>query len=599
MIELKNLKKIFPMGNQGTEALRGINLTLPARGLVCVLGASGCGKTTLLNILGGLDGYSAGEMWVDGREFSTFSEAEKNAYRNEKIGFVFQRSNLMDCLTAIENVALKAEIAGEKRGKERARTALGRVGLLHLAEKKPSTLSGGEAQRVALARAIVNEPAVLLADEPTGALDSKSGKEVMGLLKELSQQRLVVVVTHNIALAEEYADRILEMSDGVFVADRLLREQPQELPEKKPVQGKVGLSFVGAARLALHNFFHNKLRAALVSIACSIGVLGLAVVLTLVGWFNAFVKDMDAQSLRSFPVAAGGKLDVGKLLDAYVNPSHKGASGEIKINTLISTVYDQWNVSKELSPEYVEYVESMDASLYGRMSYDYGIDWNANLFTNLDVGGAEYTASADFLVELATSQNEIAQGAMSYITYFREMPDASDPLFDDYTLLAGHLPTNEGELLLVLNQDDSTYDYIFAMLGFYSLADIEGYLNGDLEHFKQTWQYEEVLAKEYSLFYNDLVYVKNPQNGLFEQKKNFSASVRPLQAQEGEGVNLRISGIVKSSDSYVRTSLKTGVYYTKALTEAMQAQATGSQLVQEMKAEYAATQAYTNPFTGV
>ncbi len=598
MIELQNITKKFVTGDRVTEILRGITLTLPKRGLVCILGASGSGKTTFLNVLGGLDEYSSGVMKLDGRDFSTLTEAERNAYRNQKMGFVFQHSHLIGCLSVLENVAIKGEISGERESRERAQNALDRVGLGKFSEKKPKTLSGGEAQRVALARAIVNEPEIVLADEPTGALDSKSGRGVMALLKDLSCDRLVVVVTHNAALAEEYADRILEMEDGTFVADRALARVEEDVTlDKKPPQ-KVGLRFVDSARLAFRNFCHNGLRSALVSIACSVGVFGLAIVLTLFGWFNSFLAGLETTMLYAFPVTAGGALNYNSLLDTFLNPSSTGNTGKVQVNTLVAEVYKQLTVTKELSADYVAYVEKMDPALYNRIDYDYGIDWNANLFTTLNVSGVNYTASVDYLVKLAASQNALAEGALSSIEYFLEMPDGNDEVFANYELVAGTMPQSENELLLVLNEDGSTYDYILALLGFYSLTDIEEYLRGDLENFAIEWEYQDVLDKRYSLFNNDLVYTKNNLNGLFEQKTSFSTSVRPLSVEEGEGVNLQISGIVRSKLPFAQMALKTGLYYTKDLTNTMRAQAVTSAIVQEMQQTYADTQKYINPYTG-
>ncbi len=496
MLKLVDVKKDYLIKDQeSVHALRGITLNFRKNEFVAILGHSGCGKTTLLNIIGGLDKYSSGDLIIEGRSTKEFSDRDWDTYRNHSIGFVFQSYNLIPHQNLLQNVELALTIGGisKKERKERASKALARVGLGGLDYKKPNQLSGGQMQRVAIARALVNNPEILLADEPTGALDSETSVQIMDLLKEVAKDRLVIMVTHNPDLAHDYASRIVRMSDGHIIDDsnpfegiKHKDKSDKEIDNKS--KKKSSMSFFTATALSFSNLMNKLRRTILVMVAGSIGIIGVATVLAVSTGVNNYIDKMQNDMLSSYPIGiAEETVDYTSLitgLDSYdakeilkFDPTTEVGMDSM-INYLMSAYTGMTKTkTNDINNEFVEYINNISDEDAAFISYDYGIDVTNNIFTtwNYDDNSVKYI-SLNGLTQSYIAELKTVEGFSSYASYvdlftdfMKELPTNTDYILSQYDLIAGSkVATGENEIMLVVGDDTTLTDLNLAQMGFYA-----------------------------------------------------------------------------------------------------------------------------------
>ena len=506
MLRLINIKKNYIMKYQDpVRALRGISVNFRRNEFVAILGPSGCGKTTLLNIIGGLDRYSEGDLVIKNKSTKNYNDRDWDTYRNHSVGFVFQAYNLIGHQSVCKNVELALTIAGisKKERRERAYAALEKVGLKGMEKKKPNQLSGGQMQRVAIARALVNNPEILLADEPTGALDSETSVQIMDLLKEVAQDRLVVMVTHNPDLAEKYATRIVNMFDGVITGDTNPYSEKEEQKEKydeevqevnKGNKKKSSMSFLTATSLSIANLFSKSKRTILVAIAGSIGIFGVSTVLSASTGVHMYIHDMQDDMLSSYPLTiAEEAVDYSSLMTGlYSNTDSKikefDTSTYVGLNSMIDYLMDKYNdimavKTNTINDDLVQFVKEIPQEYISALSFNYGIDPTNNIFTDWSytVPGTneerQCKISLNGLTQRYIGELHTVPGFEQYAQYvdlFTDfmllMPGEEDYILTQYDLLGGenaHFPRNENEIMLVVEGDTTLTDLVFAQMGYY------------------------------------------------------------------------------------------------------------------------------------
>ena len=401
MLRLENIKKVYKAGNNDVEALKGISISFSKNEFVSILGPSGCGKTTLLNIIGGLDKASEGDLFIDNISTKNFKDKDWDNYRNKRIGFVFQSYNLIPHQTVLENVELALTIGGFKKEEriKRAKEVLNKVGLEKEYNKKPNQLSGGQCQRVAIARALVNDPEILLADEPTGALDTNTSIQVMELLKEVAKERLVIMVTHNPELAYKYSTRIVKLLDGNIVSDsNEYQEINEEIVENSDLikDKKSKLSFFQALRLSMQNLISKYKRTILICFAGSIGIIGVGVVLAVSSGVTNYINEVENDMLNGNPLTISEtQFDISSLLSSMSQSQQQEIikdnteDGVINVDGVLEDIIDQASnieeslINNTLSLDYLEYVSNLDSSLYYSLGVHYGEDLTNNIYTNI------------------------------------------------------------------------------------------------------------------------------------------------------------------------------------------------------------------------
>ncbi|MBO5907993.1 MAG: ABC transporter ATP-binding protein/permease [Clostridia bacterium] len=599
MLELKNIQKDYVTASETVHALRGLNLTFRDREFVSILGPSGCGKTTLLNIVGGLDHYTSGDLVINGRSTKSYGDRDWDVYRNHRVGFIFQSYNLIPHQTVLGNVELALTISGVGRAErvERAKRALDRVGLEGQYYKRPNQLSGGQCQRVAIARALVNDPEILLADEPTGALDTKTSVQIMNLIREIAGERLVIMVTHNPELAQRYSTRIISLRDGKVVSDtnpvsrselRLATKlTAKEKREKKKAQKKKGrenakMSFFTAFRLSAKNLISKKGRTSMVGIAGSIGIIGIALVLAFSSGIKGYVKSMQDDMLSGNPVsirettydleAMTNIMSTSDKLDIIKEP------GRVYIDSLIEYIaktnknVDSMVIKNEITKDYVDYVTAMPSDYYSAMLLGYGMDLSNNIYTNFTDGGGEKTISISALTEIYTSIlkstdfSRYASFINQLVPSFEQAPNNPDYIKEQYDVI-GELADEYDEVMLVLNRNDELSDLLLARLGYYTQDEFLNIIRRASEQettgeYREYFTYEELLSKVFTFYPNDSVFTKNEGNAM--RPFNYANVADPV-SMEG-GVELKVVGILYADEQTTYGCLTSGIYYTEQLT---------------------------------
>ena len=516
MLQLIDIKKDYKTAGQTVNALKGVNLRFRRNEFVSILGASGCGKTTMLNIIGGLDQYTSGDLVINGKSTKAYKDHDWDVYRNHRIGFVFQSYNLIPHQTVLGNVEIALTIAGLSKAerRQRAADALKRVGLEKELNKRPNQLSGGQMQRVAIARALVNNPEILLADEPTGALDTVTSVQIMDLIREIAGERLVIMVTHNPELAEEYSSRIVRLQDGLVVSDSNpyngeeeraeVTETPvvkEETPKKKKKE-KSAMSFWTSLGLSARNLWTKKARTLLTSFAGSIGIISVCLVLALSHGFNAYINKMQEDMLSSYPVTiAESSMDVNAIIANANNmkemPDLSKLNDKVYVNSFLTGLAKGMQVTNDLSDEYLDYIEGMDKDYYEAIHYDYGVRLLDNVYTDvqmtkgLEVGNQEtqYMSLSQIRAQYTTKLSNL-DGQYAQLAAFApmlsmlapsvtEMPgtrDFTDDRFSDYVLSQYDMigkapgsetgfPTNANEAVLVVGGNNDITDLTLSQLG--------------------------------------------------------------------------------------------------------------------------------------
>lgn len=533
MLKLIGINKIYKAGDMEVHALKDINLEFRESELVAVLGPSGCGKTTMLNIVGGLDKYTSGDLIINGISTKEYVDSDWDAYRNSTIGFVFQNYNLISHLTVIENVELALTLSGVSASERRARAeqALKEVGLETQFNKKPNQLSGGQMQRVAIARALVNNPDIVLADEPTGALDSVTSVQIMELLKEVAKTRLVIMVTHNGDLADRYANRIIRLLDGEIISDtnpidsEILTENVARRPKK------TSMSFITAFKLSLKNLFTKKLRTFVTAFAGSIGIIGVALILALSSGFSAYIEKMQTDTLSSFPLTiTSSAFDVSNLMSMLQVPDAEEypEAHEIYVNKVMDKLSALYQ-SNDITDEYVEEaIKTIDPSLTYGIVYTNGI--NFNIFTKQSYSGF----------------NRITRIGSEWV----QLVDNNDFINSQYDVLAGKLPTAYNELVLCVDEYNQVTDV--------ELLQSLGILSG-----KDSYTFDEIMNLEFKLLTNDAVYSRVDTG----EKTYFYEPDSLPEDEYNEGITLKIVGIVRVNQNTATGSISGTVGYHKDLQD--------------------------------
>lgn len=530
MIQLKNITKTYKTGEFVQQALNGVSLNFRESEFVAILGHSGSGKTTFLNVLGGLDRYDSGDLIINGRSTKKFKASDWDAYRNNSVGFIFQSYNLISHLDVLDNVEMGMTLSGVHSSEKhkRAKELLTKVGLEQHIHKKPNQLSGGQMQRVAIARALANDPDIILADEPTGALDSETSEQIMSLIKEISKDKLVVMVTHNPDIAEEYADRVVRFSDGKLVGDTNPPGKIDEVDKYSPK--KTSMSFWTALKLSGKNILTKKGRTALTAFASSIGIIGVALVLALSNGFDIQIDKFEKESLANFPVTIyQNSFSIETAMARQMQDDRVEFPDEKVVN-----VYDrQKNTMMHdnvITKEYCEYIDKMDSEYYDGIAISRIVNMNI-LKMEDDKASSVDTAAAGF------STYPIKEDSKDYGSYFSEY----------YDVLAGELPKNETDLVLVINQYNQLELSTIKALGF----------DGDAE----TISFDDIVGMEYKMLYNDDYYIKS---GDYYSINGNASDLTDLY-NNANAVTLKICGVVRIKEDTNLATISSGIAFVDDL----------------------------------
>ena len=610
MLQLKNIIKDYPVGDGAVHALKGVDLCFGKSEFVSILGPSGCGKTTLLNIIGGLDGYTDGDLIINGRSTKDYKDRDWDTYRNHSIGFVFQSYNLIPHQTVLQNVELALSLSGVGKAerRQRAKDALKLVGLESQYNKKPGEMSGGQMQRVAIARAIVNNPDIILADEPTGALDTETSIQVMEILKEISKERLVIMVTHNPELAEKYSTRIIRMLDGVITGDTGAVSDEKEINEAVKVkkEKKPSMSFATSFSLSLKNLFTKKGRTILTSFAGSIGIIGIAVILAVSQGMTAYIDTVQEDTLSSYPLMLEAQhMDFGTILATFAGTAQSAEKHDNDAVYQKAMMYDLLNAlnnmeeSKNDLEAFRKYIEkernNKESKLYTSLSgvqYSYGLDML--IYTKSADGNIIRSDSnsimQDLMVELfgmdmsnmmgmASSGGGLmsmsSSSSMSSVTMWQEMlpGDGGKPISEllekQYDVVYGSWPDEYNEVVLVLDEFNELDDFTLYALGLKPKSDIDAIMdsviNGtEINIESRKWTYEEICSMEYKTILNSDCFQYDESTKTYVDLRDTEAGLKYLY---NNGITLKVSGIIKPAENAVSSMLTGSIGYTHLLTE--------------------------------
>jgi len=554
VLRLKDIKKSYAVGDFMQNALNGVTVSFRKNEFVAILGPSGSGKTTLLNIIGGLDRYDIGDLVINGKSTKNFKDSEWDAYRNNSVGFVFQSYNLIGHISVVQNIELSLTLSGVSKAirRKKAMDALTLVGLKEHAKKNPSQLSGGQMQRVAIARALVNDPDIILADEPTGALDSETSIQILDLIQNIAKDKLVIMVTHNKEIATKYANRIINLQDGEIVGDT--NPFIEELSDKEKYSfKKTAMSFFTALSLSFNNIMTKKGRTILTAFASSIGIIGIALILALSNGFDKQVKNFEEETMSAFPIMISqSAMNVD--YDQLQTMRNQYIFGSADDYPDIKAVYpydpsqSSMRHTNNITEEYISYVENIDPSLVSGLQYSRAINFNLMIKKNGDVG---ILSSSD--IRFSVIPKNLDNNSLSIIE-------------TNYDLLSGKYPESMYELVLVVDQKNRVNVKILESLG----------LDSSLE----TISFDKILGIQFHLVMNDDLYV--PFNDHFIVNSDFQAVY-----DSKNSVTLNICGIVREKDNATMPILDTGVAYTEELVTYVMENAKNSEVVQkQMNVEY-------------
>ena len=616
MLELKNIVKEYPAGGQPVEALKGVSLQFRESEFVSILGPSGCGKTTLLNIIGGLDQYTSGDLVINGRSTKDYKDRDWDAYRNHSVGFVFQSYNLIPHQTVLQNVELALTLSGVSKAerRRRAKEALERVGLGSQLKKRPSEMSGGQMQRVAIARAIVNDPDIVLADEPTGALDTETSVQVMEILKEISKDRLIVMVTHNPELAQRYSTRIVRMLDGQVTGDTAPLT-PEEAQKERAASVKKDEAARKAKRpsmslwtsfgLSLKNLFTKKGRTALTSFAGSIGIIGIALIYAVSQGTTAYIDAVQEDTLSSYPLTLQSQeMDLGSLMEEFIDAAQStdehqldGVYQKPMIYDMVNALSSSETIENDLA-SFKTYLEQRlkdpEDPLYNAVSgVQYTYDPQLLVYTENVDGDILLSDSQELMEDLLQEYFSIDMAAMSDLrssygmdslassmgggsmVLWQEMLPGDDgalisPMLEDqYDLVYGSWPNDYNEVVLVLDENNELDDMALYALGLKPQEEMDAMMQAavdqtEVELEDQSWSYEEICSREYKTVLNADCYAYDEASGLYVDLRDTDAGLRYLY---DNGITLQVSGIIRPNENASAHMLSGSIGYTSALTE--------------------------------
>ena len=632
MLELNDIKKDYVSGSTTVSALKGINLRFRDCEFVSILGQSGCGKTTLLNIIGGLDKYTSGDLKINGVSTKNYKDRDWDFYRNNSIGFVFQSYNLIPHQTVLSNVELALTLSGVSKAerKKRAIEALEKVGLGEQIHKKPNQMSGGQMQRVAIARALVNNPDILLADEPTGALDTETSIQIMELLKEISKDRLIIMVTHNPELAKDYSTRIVRLLDGVITDDsdpysledmeadiRAKEAAKVKISEKKIKKSgkkqKTSMSFFTALSLSFNNLMTKKTRTILTAFAGSIGIIGIAMILSISNGIQLYIDRVQRDTLSSYPITLQAEaIDISSMVTSMTGNSdseeHEDKSkiysndimGDM-INTMVKEVK-----SNNLS-EFKKYIENGGSDIKSYVSdIQYSYDVPLNIYMKDTSNGVEQlnpsTMFDSIYGEGATSTSSamssgMGMGMFSNSSVWNQLLGNQQVLDEQYDVLAGHWPENYNEVVLVVDKNNEVDDYTLYSLGLKDPEEVRTLFKkmmvGESYETEKdiSYTFDEILDTEFKLVMPTDMYKYNDVTGTWD---DYSKDDKYMTNVVNNGTDIKVCGIIRPNDDAVSTSLSSGIGYTAKLTEYIIEEVKNSEIA---KAQLADTS--VDVFTGV
>ena len=593
MLQIRDIHKEYKTGSLVQKALDGVSLNLRDNEFVAILGPSGSGKTTLLNIIGGLDRYDNGDLIINGVSTKRYKDRDWDSYRNHTIGFVFQSYNLIPHQTVLSNVELALTISGisGKERRQKALDALDKVGLREQAHKKPNQMSGGQMQRVAIARALVNDPDILLADEPTGALDTETSIQVMDLLKEVAKDRLVVMVTHNPELAEEYATRIVKLKDGKITADSDPFEPELKADALKPVHknlGKASMSFFTALALSFNNLWTKKTRTILVAFAGSIGIIGIALILSLSNGINTYIDKIEAQTLSQYPLSIERSsisfMSMMMVSTETWEPAKEGEVTEVpSVSQILSTVRTNDLISLRT---YFDNEKKEIYDLTNGIEYSYSIE--PQIFRFEKNGEFRQINPNNDFASMGLSSSSVFTSAYSMNVFF-EMPENESLYINQYNVKAGRWPQNSNEAVLVLTTNGAVSDYIIYAFGLRDTAELDkmvrDFSNGievvsDQEHY--TWHYEDFMGKTFKVVPAYEFYKYDEKQKVYTDMRNSNDYMRSLLKKSQD---LKIVGIIQPKENQDILMLNSGIYYGKDLKEELRAKAEDADIVKKQLAD--------------
>ena len=608
MLKLVQITKDYVSGDSKVEALKGISIEFRKNEFVSILGQSGCGKTTLLNIIGGLDRYTKGDLIINGKSTKDFKDKDWDAYRNYSVGFVFQNYNLIPHQTVLANVELALTISGvsKKERKARAIKALEDVGLKEQIHKKPNQLSGGQMQRVAIARALVNNPDIILADEPTGALDTKTSVQVMEILKKISKDKLIIMVTHNPELAEKYSSRIVKILDGVITDDSkpFTDEDRENEKDSKAKSGRTSMKFFTAIHLSLNNLLTKKGRTLLTSFAGSIGIIGIALILSISSGVQNYINRVEEETLSSYPITIQeSTVDVSSMIQKMMGEQEESGTshedGKIystdimddMISTLSSKI--ESNNLTELK-NYIEQNENEITNNSNAIKYEY--DLNLNLYKEDTSNGVVKVNPSTVMNALGMRDMIEAQEnssissmfgssmTMSNTNVWEEMLDNEELLHSQYDVIAGTWPKSYNEVVLIVDENEQISDYTLYALGLKPQKELEEKWNAvqkgeEVKESEQTsYTYDELLNLSFKLILNSDYYQK--ENGLWLDKSDDEEYMKQKIADAEE---IKVVGIIKQNEQSVAAGMSGGIGYTKELKEYVINKSNEAEIVKEQK----------------
>ena len=622
MLQLRNIRKAYTTGSFTQTALDDVSISFRDSEFVAILGPSGSGKTTLLNIIGGLDHYDTGDLVIDGISTKEYKDRDWDTFRNNRIGFVFQAYNLIPHQTILANVELALTLSGVSRAERRTRAldALRKVGLGDHVDKKPSQLSGGQMQRVAIARALINDPEILLADEPTGALDSKTSVQIMGLLTEIANDRLVIMVTHNPELAERYATRIVNLADGVIHSDSdPFDPKPEDMRASKKQVRRTSMSFLTALSLSWNNLLTKKGRTLMTAFAGSIGIIGIAAILSLANGVNSYIANVEEETLSEYPLsienqgfdmtsfmtmgmgAQGGSSGSGDSQDAGQtgSSSSNAASGTVGESKMVTGMFGSIGSNDLASLK--EYLDNGDSGIGQYVnSIEYGYSITPQLFSSDTEDGVRQVNPDKSFSSIgfgsATSTNGIMSSMMS-TNVFYEMPSDPDLYQDQYDVVAGTWPQSYSDVVLVLTPSGKVSDFMLYTMGLRDHSELDDMVRAFANEEEvnapddyMTLTYDQLMGVTFKLVAATDYYQYDSDYHVWKNKSDDADYMRDLVSS---GEDAHICGIVKPKAGAKITSLQTGFYYTSDMVSHIIDEAADSQIVKDQLADSA-----TNVFTG-
>ena len=591
MLQLQHISKVYHTGNQEFHALKDISIRFRESEFVSILGQSGSGKTTLLNIIGGLDQYTSGDLLIQGKSTKQFKDRDWDSYRNHTIGFIFQSYNLIGHQTALSNVEIAMTLSGVSKAerKKRAIEVLERVGLKDHLYKKPSQMSGGQMQRIAIARALVNDPKVVLADEPTGALDSETSVQIMDLLKDIAKERLVIMVTHNPELAQKYSTRIVQVLDGNILSDSNPCEPTEETKQVDIQFTKTKMSFITALVLSFNNLLTKKGRTLLTAFAGSIGIIGIALILALSNGVSDYVKKVQEDTLVSLPLTIS-EQNQSNLLATSPDLSEKPYKDnhELGINTVLTNLLKK-QIGKNDLASFKTYLEE-HASKVESLTKDIRYRYNLQPFIYAsDTSNGPKSILPSTLADEVETANQTMKGYLQNLNYWSELSSDSSMLESKYDVLEGRFPQDKSEIVLIVDENNQISDLLLYSLRIKDPSELNDTKKLD-ELSSQTYQYSDFIGKTFKAVVNTNRFVK--ENNLWLNKID-NASYMKTQIENG--LQLKIVGVLRQKDgtSSSVNAPSGGIAYTSALIDYTSEYIQNSDIVKEQEANQ-----NLNVFTG-